>query len=98
MDAEQEYDTRSHLSMEKEQLCGNFRGTTYAKVNYPFAAYDVIDAYYKSENTRSITTAGTILPIPFMSVNIWKAQTSMQPFLIPTSPLRWSVEADPVSA
>lgn len=29
-------------------LCGSFRGTTYAKVNYPFAAYDTIIAYYKS--------------------------------------------------
>ncbi|MBR5410749.1 MAG: hypothetical protein IK104_08750 [Clostridia bacterium] len=33
----------------KEQLCDNFRGTTYAKVNYPFAPFDVIDAYYKTE-------------------------------------------------
>lgn len=30
-----------------EELCDNFRGTTYAKVNYPFAPYDTIDAYYK---------------------------------------------------
>ncbi|MCR5322270.1 MAG: hypothetical protein K6E85_03230 [Lachnospiraceae bacterium] len=37
---------------KKEQLCDNFRGTTYAKVNYPFAAYDVIDAYYKAEKHR----------------------------------------------
>lgn len=34
----------------KEQLCDNFRGTTYAKVNYPFAPYDAIDAYYKTEH------------------------------------------------
>lgn len=31
-----------------ETLCDNFRGTTYAKVNYPFAVFDTIDAYYKS--------------------------------------------------
>lgn len=34
----------------KETLCDNFRGTTYSKVNYPFAAYDTIDAYYKTLN------------------------------------------------
>ena len=34
---------------ESRQLCSNFRGTTYSKVNYPFAPYDTIDAYYKSE-------------------------------------------------
>ncbi|MGN0682993.1 MAG: DHHW family protein [Oscillospiraceae bacterium] len=33
----------------KRELCSNFRGTTYSKVNYPFAPYDTIDAYYKSE-------------------------------------------------
>lgn len=32
----------------KEMLCDNFRGTTYSKVNYPFAPYDIIDAYYKA--------------------------------------------------
>lgn len=31
-----------------ETLCDNFRGTTYAKVNYPFAPYDLITAYYKT--------------------------------------------------
>lgn len=37
-----------------EKLCDNFRGTTYAKVNYPFAPFDTIDAYYKqTENTVS---------------------------------------------
>lgn len=30
-------------------LCDNFRGTTYSKVNYPFAKYDTITAYYKNE-------------------------------------------------
>ncbi len=35
-----------------EQLCDNFQGTTYAKVNYPFAPCDVIDAYYKTETHR----------------------------------------------
>ena len=33
----------------KEMLCDNFRGTTYSKVNYPFAPYDTIDAYYKTD-------------------------------------------------
>lgn len=33
----------------KRELCNNFRGTTYSKVNYPFAPFDRIDAYYKSE-------------------------------------------------
>ncbi len=37
---------------KKEQLCDNFRGTTYAKVNYPFAAYDMIDAYYKTNHHK----------------------------------------------
>lgn len=37
-----------------EKLCDNFRGTTYAKVNYPFAPFDTIDAYYKqTEHTVS---------------------------------------------
>ena len=31
-------------------LCEDFRGTTYSKVNYPFAPYDTIDAYYRQEN------------------------------------------------
>ncbi|MDO4568538.1 MAG: DHHW family protein [Clostridia bacterium] len=33
-----------------EALCDDFRGTTYSKVNYPFAAYDVITAYYREQN------------------------------------------------
>ena len=37
---------------KKETLCDHFRGTAYAKVNDPFAAYDVIDAYYKTEHHR----------------------------------------------
>ena len=36
----------------KETLCKNFRGTTYAKVNYPFAPYDAIDAYYRKEHHK----------------------------------------------
>ena len=36
----------------KEKLCDNFRGTTYTKVNYPFAPYDVMDAYYKKANHK----------------------------------------------
>lgn len=31
-----------------ETLCDNFRGTTYSKVNYPFAPFDEITAYYKT--------------------------------------------------
>ncbi len=46
---------------KKEQLCGNFRGTTYAKVNYPFAAYDVIDAYYKSEKHKVDYNSGNYI-------------------------------------
>lgn len=33
---------------QTETLCDNFRGTTYSKVNYPFAPYDLITAYYKT--------------------------------------------------
>lgn len=33
---------------QTETLCDNFRGTTYSKVNYPFAPYDEITAYYKT--------------------------------------------------
>ncbi|MCM1166579.1 MAG: DHHW family protein [Lachnospiraceae bacterium] len=36
-----------------ETLCDNFRGTTYFKVNYPFAPYDEITAYYKSAHAVS---------------------------------------------
>ncbi len=36
------------------ELCNNFRGTAYNKVNYPFAPYDTITAYYKTaEHTVS---------------------------------------------
>ncbi len=34
---------------QSKVLCDNFRGTTYSKVNYPFADYDTITAYYKNE-------------------------------------------------
>jgi len=33
---------------QSQILCTDFRGTTYNKVNYPFAAYDTITAYYKT--------------------------------------------------
>ncbi|MCI7760454.1 MAG: DHHW family protein [[Eubacterium] saphenum] len=33
----------------KRELCDNFRGTTYSKVNFPFAPFDTIDAYFKRE-------------------------------------------------
>ena len=33
---------------QSQNLCDNFRGTTYNKVNYPFAPYDTITAYYKT--------------------------------------------------
>ncbi|MBR6018936.1 MAG: hypothetical protein IK055_01800 [Lachnospiraceae bacterium] len=32
----------------REVLCDNFRGTTYNKTEDPFAAYDTIEAYYKT--------------------------------------------------
>lgn len=34
----------------KEVLCDNFYGTTYAKINYPFVKPDEIIAYYKTLN------------------------------------------------
>lgn len=34
----------------KRELCNDFRGTTFSKVNYPFAPYDTIDAYFKQES------------------------------------------------
>lgn len=33
---------------QSQALCDNFRGTTYNKVNDPFAPYDTITAYYKT--------------------------------------------------
>ncbi len=33
---------------QTQTLCDNFRGTSYNKVNAPFAAYDTISAYYKT--------------------------------------------------
>ena len=33
---------------QSQSLCDNFRGTTYNKVNDPFAPYDTITAYYKT--------------------------------------------------
>lgn len=35
---------------KQETLCNHFRGTTYNKVNAPFAAWDTISAYYKEQN------------------------------------------------
>lgn len=34
----------------KRELCNDFRSTTCSKVNYPFAPYDTIDAYFKQES------------------------------------------------
>lgn len=36
-------------SFKTETLCDDFLGTTYAKVNYPFAKPDTITAYYNTE-------------------------------------------------
>ena len=36
----------------KEVLSDDFRGTTFNKVNYPFAPFDTIEAYYISDNHR----------------------------------------------
>ncbi len=33
---------------QSQRLCDNFRGTAYNKVNYPFAPYDTVTAYYKT--------------------------------------------------
>ena len=38
---------------KSEILCDNFRGTTYAKVNYPLAPFDTITAYYKADHPVS---------------------------------------------
>lgn len=38
---------------KSEILCDNFRGTTYAKVNYPLAPHDTIMAYYKADHSVS---------------------------------------------
>ncbi|MGM9598007.1 MAG: DHHW family protein [Eubacteriales bacterium] len=46
---------RTPLPLEQfqsEVLCENFRGTTYSKVNYPFAPYDTITAYYRAKNHK----------------------------------------------
>lgn len=45
-------DAPSLSAWTKENLCDNFRGTTYAKVNDPFAAFDTMDAYYKKSSHR----------------------------------------------
>jgi len=37
-------------SWTKKELCSNFLGTTYAKVNFPFVTEDVIEAFYKNES------------------------------------------------
>ena len=42
--------TEPITAWKSEILCDNFRGTTYAKVNYPLAPYDTITAYYKTEH------------------------------------------------
>ena len=38
---------------KSEILCDDFRGTTYAKVNYPLAPFDTITAYYKAKHSVS---------------------------------------------
>lgn len=45
----------------KETLCDSFRGTTYAKVNAPFAALDTIDAYYKKTAHRVDYNSGNYI-------------------------------------
>ncbi|MBO4418670.1 MAG: hypothetical protein J5789_02450 [Oscillospiraceae bacterium] len=42
-----------------ETLTDRFRGTTYAKVNDPFAAFDTIDAYYKTKTHRVAYNSGS---------------------------------------
>ena len=44
---------------QHEVLTDHFRGTTYSKVNDPFAAYDVIDAYFKTEKHEVSYNEGT---------------------------------------
>ena len=39
---------QSLSAWQSQSLCDNFRGTTYNKVNDPFAPYDTITAYYKT--------------------------------------------------
>ena len=45
-------ESRSLDSYTKEVLSDDFRGTTFNKVNYPFAPYDTIEAYYISDAYR----------------------------------------------
>ncbi len=53
-------ETADPLSAWKSEiLCDNFRGTTYAKVNYPFAPYDTITAYYKTLTHRVDYNSGS---------------------------------------
>lgn len=47
----------------KETLCDNFRGTTYAKVNDPFAAFDTIDAYYRKTAHRVDYNSGNYVTV-----------------------------------
>ena len=42
---------------QSSELCSDFRGTVYSKINYPFAAYDTITAYYKTL-THSVSYNG----------------------------------------
>ncbi len=39
--------TKPLSAWQSQTLCDNFRGTTYNKVNDPFAPYDTITAYYR---------------------------------------------------
>ena len=41
-------EAESLSNWQSQCLCDDFRGTTYYKVNYPFAPYDTITAFYKN--------------------------------------------------
>ena len=38
---------------KSENLCSSFRGTSYAKVNYPLAPFDTMTAYYRTDHSVS---------------------------------------------
>lgn len=48
------------IDWKSEVLCGNFRGTTYAKVNYPLAPFDTITAYYKASHSVSYNSGAYV--------------------------------------
>ena len=45
---------------KSEVLCDDFRGTTYAKVNYPLAPFDTITAYYRAEHSVSYNSGAYV--------------------------------------